>query len=157
MKAPVACAAMLIRRPPADVFRAFADPDVTTRFWFTRASGPLAPGARVRWTWEMYGASTDVEVRAFQPDSRILIDWNLQDDPTAVEWRFDRRPEGTFVEVENRGFAAGEDAVAKAMDSATGFTLVLAGAKIWLEHGIDPRFVLDRHPEGVVEEWREFA
>ncbi|MEV1167923.1 hypothetical protein [Nonomuraea sp. NPDC049784] len=36
---------MLIRRPPAEVFQAFADPDVTTRFWFTKSTGKLTPGA----------------------------------------------------------------------------------------------------------------
>ena len=34
-----------------------------------------------------------------------------------------------------------------------GFALVLAGAKIWLEHGLDPRFVEDRHPDHHVEGW----
>jgi hypothetical protein len=44
--------------------------------------------------------------------------------------------------------------VARALDSTGGFALVLAGAKIWLEHGIEPGFVLDRHPDAVVEAWR---
>ena len=34
---------MLIRRPPEDVFEAFADPAITTRFWFTKSSGRLEP------------------------------------------------------------------------------------------------------------------
>jgi uncharacterized protein YndB with AHSA1/START domain len=155
MKAPVASAAMLIRRPPAYVFQAFADPAITTRFWFTRASGRLEPGASVRWTWDMYGVSTEVKVRAFDPDLRIRIDWDVQASPTEVEWTFTPHAEGTFVEVENRGFAADEAGFDKAMDSATGFTLVLAAAKIWLEHGIEPDFVLDRHPAAIVEGWRE--
>ena len=49
MTAPVARATMLIRRPTAEVFDAFANPAVTSRFWFTRGSGRLQPGARVRW------------------------------------------------------------------------------------------------------------
>jgi len=157
MKSPLACAGILIRRPAAEVFRAFADPAVTTRFWFTKATGPLALDERVRWSWEMYGASTEVLVRELVPDSRIVIQWNLDLDPTEVRWTFTPRPEGTFVEVENRGFAPDEDGVAKAMVATNGFTLVLAAAKIWLEHGIDPRFVIDRHPDAVVEGWREPA
>ena len=35
---PVATAGMLIRRPVAEVFEAFANPAVTTRFWFRRGS-----------------------------------------------------------------------------------------------------------------------
>jgi catechol 2,3-dioxygenase-like lactoylglutathione lyase family enzyme len=32
---------MLIRKPAAEVFEAFVDPDVTTHFWFTKGSGRL--------------------------------------------------------------------------------------------------------------------
>jgi uncharacterized protein YndB with AHSA1/START domain len=44
---PVATTGMLIRRPMDVVFDAFVNPDVTTRFWFTKSSGRLEPGARV--------------------------------------------------------------------------------------------------------------
>jgi uncharacterized protein YndB with AHSA1/START domain len=154
-KEPVARAGMLIRRPAAEVFEAFADPAETARFWFSRGSGRLEPGARLRWEWEMYGAGSDVVVKAVEPGRRILIDW---DEPaTEVEWTFEARgPDRTWVAVENRGFHGDPDArVARALDSAGGFALVLAGAKIWLEHGIEPGFVLDRHPDAVVEAWRE--
>ncbi|WP_296815357.1 SRPBCC family protein [Brevundimonas sp.] len=153
MTAPEATTGMLIRRPAKVVFEAFVDPAVTTRFWFSKGSGRLEPGAVVRWDWEMYGVGTDVRVKAIEPGGRILIDWDL-DDPTEVEWRFEPRGEDTWVTVTNRGFH-GADPVAEALDSMGGFALVLAGAKIWLEHGIEPRFVLDRHPDGRVEGWRD--
>jgi uncharacterized protein YndB with AHSA1/START domain len=150
----VAKVGMLIRRPADAVFEAFADPAVTARFWFSKGSGRLVPGARVRWEWEMYGVGSDVVVKAIEPGRRILIDW---DQPaTQVEWTFEPRgPERTWVAVENRGFHGNRDEqVARALDSTDGFALVLAGAKIWLEHGIEPGFVLDRWPEGLVEAWR---
>lgn len=102
----------------------------------------------------MYGAGSDVVVKAVEPGRRILIDWD--DPPTEVEWTFEARgPERTWVEVENRGFHGDAQAqVARALDSTGGFALVLAGAKIWLEQGIEPGFVLDRHPDAVVEAWR---
>lgn len=152
-KGPVARAGMLIRRPAGEVFEAFADPAATARFWFSKGSGRLEPGARLRWEWEMYGAGSDVVVKAVEPGRRILIDW---DEPaTEVEWTFEARgPDRTWVAVENRGFHGDPDArVARALDSAGGFALVLAGAKIWLEHGIEPGFVIDRHPDAVVEAW----
>ena len=152
---PVASAGMLIRRPVAEVFEAFVDPSVTARFWFSRGSGRLEPGARVRWDWEMYGAGTEVAVKAVEPDRRILIDWDPEA-PTEVEWRFEPRgPDRTWVTVENRGFHGSDDEkVSRALDSAGGFALVLAGAKIGLEQGIEPGFVLDRHPDAVVEGWK---
>lgn len=154
MAAPVASAGMLIRRPVAAVFEAFVDPAITRQFWFTKGSGRLEPGARVRWDWAMYGVGTDVVVRAVEPDRRILIDWDIDSDPTEVEWRFEARGDETWVTVENRGFNGSSEAQAgKALESTGGFALVLAGAKIWLEHGVEPRFVIDRHPDARVEGW----
>lgn len=72
---PVVTAAMLIRRPASEVFEAFVDPDITSKFWFTKSSGRLVPGADVRWDWEMYNASAGVRVVEVVNDRRILIDW----------------------------------------------------------------------------------
>jgi uncharacterized protein YndB with AHSA1/START domain len=45
----VAKAEMLIRRPVSEVFEAFIDPDITSKFWFTGSSGRLVQGERVHW------------------------------------------------------------------------------------------------------------
>lgn len=141
---------MLIRRPIDEVFNAFVDPAVTTRFWFTGSSGRLEPGARVTWAWEMYGVSADVRVKAIEQPSRILIEW---DEPsTTVEWRFTSpEAEATLVKISNTGFkGTGEEVVAMALDSMGGFSLVLAALKAWLEHGIALDLVADRNPEAHV-------
>lgn len=154
---PVAKAGLVIRRPVAEVYEAFVNPAVTTRFWFTHGSARLEQGARVRWEWEMYGFVSDVVVKAIEPGRRILVDWGGYDAPTEVEWTFaERGSDRTRVEVVNRGFAGTpERRLEQAIDSTGGFALVLAGAKIWLEHGIEPGFVLDVHPDAVVEAWRD--
>jgi uncharacterized protein YndB with AHSA1/START domain len=158
LTAPGARAGMLIRRPVAEVFEAFVEPAVTRRFWFSRGSGRLEPGAAVRWDWDMYGVGTDVKVKAIEPNRRILVDWDVASQPTEVEWRFEGRGDAAWVTVENRGFhGAPDEQVAAALDSTGGFALVLAGAKIWLEHGIDPRFVPDRHPDHRVPGWEDRA
>lgn len=61
--APVAKSEMLIRRPVSEVFEAFVDPAITSRFWFTKGSGRLEPGKEIRWDWEMYNFSVQVKVR----------------------------------------------------------------------------------------------
>jgi len=151
MADPIARAEMLIRRPVAEVFEAFANPGITSHFWFTHGSGRLEPGARVNWIWAMYGFTVDVDVKAVEPGRRILVEWSGYGYPTPIEWTFTPRADGTtFVSVTNRGFQGEPDAVTKvALDAVEGFTFVLAGAKIWLEHGIEPNFVRDRHPDGV--------
>ena len=154
---PVVETALLIRRPAAEVCEAFVDPAITSRFWFSQGSGRLVPGARVRWDWEMYGACAEVEVKAVEPGRRILIAWGSEGEaPTTVEWVFEpRSPDTTFVKVVNSGFTGDGDAqVAGVLDSLGGFTLVLAGAKAWLEHGLQLNLVPDRHPDAIVPGWR---
>ena len=46
-RAPVAKTGILIRKPVADVFEAFIDPNVTTKFWFTKGSGRLEVGKKL--------------------------------------------------------------------------------------------------------------
>lgn len=150
-KAPIAQTAMLIRKPAAEVFEAFVDPAITSKFWFTQGSGRLEAGKQVRWDWEMYGLSVNVSVKAIEPNQRILIEWSGHDEaPTTVEWIFTSRPDGTtFVKVTNRGFSGDGDAVvSQALDSTGGFNLVLAGLKALLEHDVRLNLVADRFPDG---------
>ena len=154
-QAPVAKAQMLIRKPAAQVFEAFVDPAVTSRFWFSKGSGRLEAGKRVRWDWEMYGFSTQVDVKEIEENRRILIEWGGPDDPSSVEWTFEPVGEDrTFVTIKNWGFGGDDEkVVAKALDSTGGFTFVLAGLKAFLEHGIELNLVPDHSPDALVEGW----
>ena len=151
-QALVAKAQMLIRKPVAQVFEALVDPAITSRFWFSKGSGRLEAGRRVRWDWEMYGVSTEVDVKSIEENRRILVEWD-PDHPTSVEWTFEPRGEDrTFVTVTNRGFSGGaEEIVAKALDSQGGFSFLLAGLKVFLEHGIEPNLVVDHAPDALVD------
>jgi hypothetical protein len=56
------------------------------------------------------------------------------------------------VTIVNSGFAGDADElVQQALDSKGGFTWVLAGAKAWLEHGIELNLVADAFPKGLRE------
>lgn len=153
IQAPVATAQMLIRKPAAQVFEAFADPAITSRFWFSKGSGRLEPGKHVRWDWEMYGVSAEVDVKAIEKNKRILIEWNGPDNPSSVEWTFEPRGEDrTFVTVKNWGFGGdAEKIVAEAIGSTGGFSFVLAGLKAFLEHGIELNLIADHDPSALVE------
>ena len=146
-KQPVAKAQLLIRKPVAEVFEAFVNPDTITKFWFSRSSAPLESGKTVRWYWDMYDFSVEVRVKAIEEDKRILIEWESQpDNATTVEWTFETRSDDTtYVSIVNEGFAGdGDTIVATALDSAGGFAYVLAAAKAYLEHGIELNIVADR-------------
>lgn len=141
---------MLIRKPVAEVFEAFINPAITTRFWFTKSSGKLEQGKNVQWDWEMYGVSAQVNVKIIEANKRILIEWD--NPPCPVEWQFSARADNsTLVVISNWGFSGGDDEIFRqAIDSMGGFTMVLAGLKALLEHGIELNLVADHFPDQTV-------
>jgi uncharacterized protein YndB with AHSA1/START domain len=144
---PEAKTAMLIRRPVTEVFEAFINPAITSKFWFTRGSGRLEEGKEVQWDWEMYNFSTQVSVKAIEEKKRILLEWSGYG-TTMIEWLFTAPSEDTtFVSITNTGFKGnGDDLVNQAISSTEGFTFVLSGLKAFLEHNICLNLVADRQP-----------
>ncbi len=142
--------AMLIRRPAEAVFAAFVDPAITSRFWFSSGSAALAAGKTVRWEWAMFGMAADVLVKACEPPRRLVIEWPGQGRQNSVAWDF--TPHGdnaTLVAIRESGFdPADSDVIAQVADATGGFSLVLAGAKAYLEHNIELNLVADRFPDG---------
>lgn len=145
---PIAKAEMLIRKPVEEVFQAFIDPAITSKFWFTKGSGKLEPGKTVHWEWDMYGAAADIAVKAIEENKRILIDFGY-----TVEWIFTSRADNeTFVTITSSGFTGDADQKAEqAIDAMGGFTMVLCGLKALLEHGILLNLVYDKAPDAHVK------
>lgn len=150
---PVTKTGMLIRKPVADVFEAFIDPDITTKFWFTKSSGRLEAAKQVQWDWEMYNISVSVNVKAVEPNKLIVIEWPGYGGLTTVEWTFASQEDGTtFVSITETGFAGDADElVTQVTNSTQGFSLVLAGLKALLEHNVKLNLVADRFPKGIEE------
>jgi uncharacterized protein YndB with AHSA1/START domain len=142
---------MLIRRPVADVFEAFVNPEITAKFWFTKGSGRLEPDQQVTWDWEMYGISIPVTARTVEPNSRLVVEWPGYGSPTTVEWIFEPQTDATtFVRITETGFVGnGDELVTQVTDSTQGFSLVLAGLKALLEHNVRLNLVADRYPKGI--------
>ena len=149
----IAKAEMLIRRPVGEVFKAFIDPAITTKFWFTKSSGKLETGKQIHWEWEMYNSSTDVNVISIEPNRRILVEWTAYGEPTTIDWIFTSRPDNTtFVSITNSGFHGTQnEMVQQAIGSTEGFSFVLAGLKALLEQDINLNLIADRFPDGVGE------
>ena len=149
---PAARAEMLIRKPVAEVFEAFVEPAITSRFWFTRGSARLQYGREIQWDWDMYKLSVQVAVKAFERNRRILIEWSAYGSPTTVEWLFTARPDDTtFVSITNAGYSGdGDDVARQAITATEGFALVLAGLKALLEHNVVLNLVSDRFPDQIL-------
>ena len=138
---------LLIRKPVAEVFAAFVNPDTITQFWFNRSSGPLEFGKSVIWYWDLYNASSKVRVLVLEENQRIYMEWDVDsDNPSRVDWSFeDRGDDGTYVSVIHSGFDRdAADVIEQVIDSTGGFALVLAAAKAYLEHGVRLNIVADR-------------
>ncbi len=121
-----------------------------SNFWFTRGSGKLEVGKQIRWDWEMYNITVEVNVKALEENKRILIEWGAPGEtPTTVEWNFTSRSnDTTLVSIANCGFTGdGDEVVKQALDSTGGFSLVIAGAKAFLEHNINLNLIADRFPD----------
>lgn len=125
-------ASMLIQRPVGEVFAAFVNPQQLRKFWLSDASGPLAPRARVQWSFMVPGATARVTVTRFESPHHLSFDW---DDEMHVAMTFEAFGDGgTKVDVEATGFI-GVDAVEQATNTVEGFAIVLCDLKTLLETG----------------------
>ena len=142
-------AEMLIRKPVKAVFEAFINPDITTKFWFSKSSGKLVAGKKIYWTWELNNLIIPVQVEQIDSNERIIIEWGEGKQKSTVEWEF--KPLGkskTFVTITNYDFqGVGTALISQIRDSTGGFNLLIAGLKAWLEHGIELNLVEDKLPK----------
>lgn len=101
---PIAKAKMPIRRQAADVFEAFIDPTISSKFWFTKGSSHLENDKRILWEREMNGVSIEVEVKELEKNKRILIEWDGSSGRTTGEWILSaRKKKEPFVAVTESG------------------------------------------------------
>lgn len=147
-------AAMLIRKPISEVFEAFINPEITTKFWFSKSSGKLEEGKSIDWVWEMYGNhAVTVKVLSILANESIVIQWG-DDEKAIADWEFQDLGESkTFVTITYNGIQGSTDEMcAQIRDVTEGFTLVLAGLKAYLEHNIQLNLVADRFPKELIAE-----
>ena len=138
----VAGAKMLIRRPAVEVFNAFVQPDLITKFWLKSTTGPLSHGAQVEWQFMVPGATERVRVTAFDAPRRIAFSW--LEGRLDVDMKFAEEQKGaTVASVEVRGFEddGGTDPV---VDATEGFSIVLCDLKVLLETGRSASLVKDK-------------
>jgi uncharacterized protein YndB with AHSA1/START domain len=134
-------ATMLIRRPPGEVFAAFANPQTLRKFWLRDASGPLAPGARVVWHFMVAGAQDTVVVTGFEAARRIGFDWS---NGMHVELEFEPfGDEATRLSAAVSGFK-GRDVLKQATNVVEGFSIVFCDLKTLLESGNSAHLVRDK-------------
>lgn len=138
-----------IRKPVKEVFEAFINPDITTKFWYTHSTGRLEEGATIEWKWDMYNLVVPVTVVEIVENQKILIQWGEGIQKSTVLWEFHSVNNNlTFLTIKNYDFQGSNDELLNQIkDSTKGFTFVLSGLKAWLEHKIQLRLVEDAFPK----------
>jgi uncharacterized protein YndB with AHSA1/START domain len=93
---------------------------------------------------------TRLRFNSLERNRRIVVEWPGQGTTNTVEWLFTAKgSDRTVVSIRESGFNPQDrDLVDKVADSMGGFSLVLAGAKAYLEHNILLNLVADRFPDG---------
>lgn len=137
---------MLIRKPVKEVFNAFIEPKVTTKFWFSRSTGKLEQGKSVKWTWDKYLVETEVTVLSIVENKLIQIVWG--EPKTTVDFIFEKISEHeTYLKIRNYDIPfQGSELIAFIMNNTGGFTTVLDALKAYLEYGLELNFVNDKFP-----------
>jgi hypothetical protein len=148
---PIAKTGMLIRKPETRFLELSSTPTSPPNSGSPKAAeGSMLARTQVRWDWEIYNVSVQVTPKIIEPDRRIVIERPAYSGPTKVEWIFAPVKDGAFVNVAETGFTGDGDQLVKYVaDSTQGFTLLLAGLKALLEHGVKLNLTADRYPKGV--------
>lgn len=125
---------MFIQAPPDRVYDAFVEPDQITKFWLSKASGPLRVGLAVHWNVMVEGAEIEATATEMDKGRRLAWDWS---DHSKVSIDLEEIDGGTAVTVINDGFSQkGDELHDAALNATEGFAIVLADLKTMLESGI---------------------
>jgi uncharacterized protein YndB with AHSA1/START domain len=134
-----------IARPSAEVFEAVADPDQLSSYFTTGgARGRLESGTEVTWDFHDYPGAFPVTVLEADPlGKRIIIEWasnatTNENGTTTATFIFepvdgDTR---TLVKITESSWKPTAEGATSAFGNCAGWTGMLAGMKVWLEHGI---------------------
>lgn len=140
-------AQILVRRPQAEVFNAFIDPAVMSKFWLKRKDQGLREGDTITWFVGDASDALEIEVRvkSIKQPSQIIIEWGQGDQFTTVSWTLDEQSSDvTRLVIEERGFIGSRDeVVSQALNSTGGFNQVIVALKALLEHNSTINVVAD--------------
>jgi uncharacterized protein YndB with AHSA1/START domain len=133
-----------IRKPVSEVFDAVVDPKKLSGYFTRTASGPLATGQTVMWS---FAEAPDVgefpvKVKEVVKNSRISFGWESAEGgyDTLVEMTFVPLDGGaTMVQIRESGWRDTPEGVKASYDNAGGWMHMMACLKAYLEYGINLR------------------
>ncbi len=136
-----------IQRPIAEVYDAVYNPD-KLRQYFTSggASGPLAPGTTVYWTFADSPENTyppfPVVVKEVVPERKIVFEWEASDGGynTQVVMEFEPLgPSETKVSISESGWKETPEGLRSAFGNCRGWSEMIECLKAFVQFGINLR------------------
>ncbi|MAP95190.1 MAG: ATPase [Ponticaulis sp.] len=139
-----------VSKPVEEVFEGVADPDKLSGYFTTGgAKGRLETGATVMWDFHDYPGAFPVDVIEVEQNRRIILEWEAYEPgyngpkyKTTVTMTFEPLDENTrtLVTLREEGWPASRDTALKgSYGNCMGWSHMLAGLKVYLEHGINLR------------------
>jgi uncharacterized protein YndB with AHSA1/START domain len=131
-----------IRRPVHEVFEAVVDPQKLSGYFTRTASGRMAPGETVMWSFQELPEEFPVKVREVVDDRRIVFEWEAQEGgyDTRIEMIFEPLDGGdTLVQIRESGWRATPAGVKSSYDNCGGWMHMACCLKAYLEYGINLR------------------
>jgi len=132
-----------IERPVAEVFDAVYNPAKLSGYFTTGgATAPLDVGAAVMWDFADFPGAFPVYVREMVHNERIVLEWQASngDYLTRVQMDFESLGDArTLVRISESGWRETPDGLKASYGNCFGWSHMLCGMKVFVEHGINLR------------------
>jgi uncharacterized protein YndB with AHSA1/START domain len=131
-----------IRKPVAEVFEAVVDPQRLSGYFTRTASGRLAEGMTVKWSFPEFPEEFPVKVQEVVTNERIVLEWQAQEGgyDTRVEMLF--KPldgQATMVQIRESGWRDTPKGIESSYGNCGGWMHMACCLKAYLEYGINLR------------------
>ena len=131
-----------VRKPVGEVFEAVVDPKKLSGYFTRTATGRLAEGMTVMWSFPEFPGEFPVKVREVVKDERIVLEWEAEEGgyDTRVEMLF-KPLEGsaTMVQIRESGWRETPQGVESSYRNCGGWMHMACSLKAFLEYGINLR------------------
>jgi uncharacterized protein YndB with AHSA1/START domain len=131
-----------IQKPVAEVFEAVVNPSKLSGYFTKTASGPLAEGTTVLWSFVEAPEPCPVKVRQVVENERIVFEWASEEGgyDTKVEMVFKPvQADATMVQISESGWRDTPKGIAGSYNNCGGWMHMMVCLKGYLVHGINLR------------------
>lgn len=132
--------AVRIEKPINEVFKAFTDNEMLTKYFVTSASAPIkAAGDKITWSWGEH--KTEIKVTEFEENKIVAFTWpgfkvNYDINVTFIFEEVDGK---TRVSVTEEGYKNDDDGINSSFMNNAGWKEMLLSMKAWVMYNVDLR------------------